>query len=103
MRTAPTDAEALLWRHLRAHRFDSFKFKRQQPMGRYILDFVWPFARKLVVEVDGGQHGEALEYDVIRSRWLNGQGFRVLRFWNDDVLARTPRVLDAIWSALHES
>jgi len=101
MRGAPTDAEALLWWRLRAHRFDGSKFKRQQPLERYVLDFVC-FGQKLVVEVDGSQHQDASVYDSARTAWLNSQGFRVLRFWNDDVLTRSELVLDAIWDALQE-
>ncbi|MFC3551956.1 endonuclease domain-containing protein [Lysobacter cavernae] len=102
MRHAPTAAEALLWRHLRAHRFAGFKFKRQQPLGPYIVDFVC-FVRRLVIEVDGSQHLEAIGYDMARAGWLNAQGFRVLRFWNDEVLVRTELVLEAIWTTLHEA
>ena len=103
MRSAPTEAESLLWHRLRAHRFDGYKFKRQQPLGRYVLDFVC-FGHKLVVEIDGSQHldADASAYDSTRTTWLNSQGFRVLRFWNDDVLARSELVLDAIWDALQE-
>jgi very-short-patch-repair endonuclease len=100
MRSAPTEAEALLWHHLRAHRFDGFKFKRQQPLGRYIVDFVC-FSRGLVIEIDGSQHVDASGYDVVRNAWLQSRGFRVLRIWNDDMLARTAQALDAVWDALH--
>ena len=101
MRREPTIAEALLWQRLRAHRFAGFKFKRQQPIGRYIVDFVC-FAKHVVIEVDGSQHGEAAGYDEQRSKWLASQGFVVLRFWNDEVLAKADLVLDAIWDALQE-
>ncbi|WP_432277773.1 endonuclease domain-containing protein [Lysobacter stagni] len=96
-----TDAEALLWRQLRAHRFAGFKFKRQQPLEPFIADFVC-FASRVVIEVDGGQHGDAVAYDERRTRWLATQGFMVLRFWNDEVLLKTSLVLDAICFALHE-
>lgn len=99
MRSAPTDAEARLWRHLRAKRFDGFKFKRQQPLGPYIVDFVC-FGRRLVIEVDGSQHASQLERDAARSQWLTGQGFRVCRFWNDEVLRDTQRVLEQIQQML---
>lgn len=101
MRRQPTDAEAKMWRHLRAHRFAGFKFKRQQPIGRYIVDFAC-FQRQLIVEIDGGQHQQNAEYDERRSRWLRSQGFIVLRFWNDDVLARSEAVMETIWIALSE-
>jgi adenine-specific DNA-methyltransferase len=99
MRHAPTDAEAKMWRQLRAHRFANWKFKRQQPIGHYIVDFAC-FASMLIIELDGGQHGEQRAYDDRRTHWLNARGFTVLRFWNDDVLADTQTVLDAIWQAL---
>src|SRR5450432_3280954 len=99
MRRQPTDAEATLWKHLRAGRLLSFKFKRQQPIGSYIVDFVC-FEQALVVEVDGGQHVERMAADVERSRWLEGEGFRVLRFWNDEVLQRGDDVLELILVAL---
>ena len=99
MRRQPTDAEATLWKHLRAGRLLSFKFKRQQPIGSYIVDFVC-FEQALVVEVDGGQHVERMAADVERSRWLEGEGFRVLRFWNDEVLMQQNEVLEATISAL---
>ncbi len=101
MRQAPTDAEAQLWRHLRAGRLIQHKFKRQQPIGGYIVDFVC-FARKLVVEVDGGQHAEAKSHDDLRTAWLETQGFRVIRFWNDELLQRTELVLDEIIRVLNE-
>ncbi len=100
MRVEQTEAEAFLWRHLRARRFDSFKFKRQQPLGRFIVDFVC-FAQKLIIEVDGSQHLADMEYDQSRSVWLESQGFRVLRFWNDEVLGGTELVLEVIWAELH--
>ena len=101
MRSAPTDAEALLWRHIRGKRFSGFKFRRQQPIGPYIVDFVC-LDRKLVIEADGGQHGDAIAYDTVRTAWLEAQGFRVLRFWNNDVLLQPEAVLDTILSALKE-
>jgi very-short-patch-repair endonuclease len=85
MRHQPTDAEAALWKHLRAGRFSGFKFKRQQPVGHYIVDYVC-LERRVVVEVDGGQHDAGL--DGKRTQWLEAQSFRILRFWNDEVLKR---------------
>lgn len=101
MRHISTDAEARLWRHLRAGRLAGIKFKRQQPIGGFIVDFV-SFARRLVIEVDGGQHVERHQYDAQRTRWLQAQGFRVIRFWNDDVLQRTELVLEEIVRILGE-
>ena len=99
LRQNMTDAEQLLWKHLRAHRMDGQKFRRQQPLGPYIVDFVH-FAQRLIVEADGGQHAGAA-HDATRDAWLQSQGFRVLRFWNNDILLRTDAVLEAIWAALH--
>ena len=94
MRAAPTDAEAILWRQLRAHRFAGFKFKRQQPIGNYIVDFVC-FEAKVIIEVDGGQHNGS-DADMERDAWLESQGFLVLRFWNNDVLRNLDGVLARI-------
>jgi len=95
LRTDSTDAERLLWSRLRAHRLFGLKFKRQQPIGRYIVDLVC-FDAKLVIELDGGQHADAVDTDATRDAWLNSQGFRVLRFWNNDVLSNLDGVLAAI-------
>ena len=89
-----TDTERYLWRHLRAHRLAGGKFKRQQPIGSYIVDFVC-FQARLVIEVDGGQH-QGSEADRQRDAWLQAQGFRVLRFWDNDVLTNLPAVLEEI-------
>ena len=101
MRTAPTDAETILWRHLRAHRFAGHKFKRQQPIGNYIVDFVC-FEAKLIVEADGGQHNGSLA-DEARDEWLTSQGFVVLRFWNNDVLQNIAGVLTRILETMPPS
>ncbi|MCX8255835.1 hypothetical protein RHAL1_02635 [Beijerinckiaceae bacterium RH AL1] len=98
MRSAPTEAERKLWLVLRDRRFSGFKFRRQVPLGPYILDFVC-FERRLVVEADGSQHDES-ERDEVRDRWLKSQGFRVRRFWNADILARPREVGDTIWHDL---
>ena len=92
-----TEAERRLWYFLRAHRFAGMKFKRQALIGRYIVDFV-SFQRRLVIEVDGGQHAEN-EDDLRRTRWLEDQGFRIMRFWNNEVLSNTGGVLDAVMVA----
>jgi very-short-patch-repair endonuclease len=99
MRTAPTDAEARLWKHLRAKRLSGFKFKRQQPIGPFIVDFV-SFGHRLVIEVDGSHHIERAAEDAARTEWLTQRGFRVLRFWNDEVLRDTRQVLACISLAL---
>lgn len=94
MRSQPTDAEAQLWLALRAGRLQGLKFKRQQPMGKYIVDFVC-FEHRLIVEVDGGQHNESVQ-DQVRDAWLRSEGFRVLRYWNNEVLANLEGVLSDI-------
>jgi very-short-patch-repair endonuclease len=95
MRRASTEAEARLWWHLRATRLHGFKFRRQQPIGDYIVDFVC-FERRLIVEVDGSQHLEFVGQDDARTAWFELQGFTVLRFWNDDVLRDARRVMQEI-------
>lgn len=100
LRRNMTDAEHRLWKHLRAHRLDGQKFRRQQPIGPYIVDFVH-FGARVVVEADGGQHVQS-PHDAARDAWLTRQGFRVLRFWNDDILLHTDAVLESIWKALRE-
>ena len=92
LRTDSTDAEHLLWAQLRAHRFYGLKFKRQQPIGPYIVDFVC-FEKRLVIELDGGQHADHQKYDEQRDIWLEIQGFQVLRFWNNDVMSNLDGLL----------
>jgi very-short-patch-repair endonuclease len=101
LRKQMTDAEHRLWYLLRAHRFAGVKFKRQIPIGHYIADFVC-FDRKIIIEVDGGQHAGSA-HDRRRDEWLSNQGFRVLRFWNNDVLKNTDGVLTMIAEALETS
>jgi very-short-patch-repair endonuclease len=98
LRNDPTEAEKHLWYVLRARSL-GVKFRRQAVIGRYIVDFVC-FEKKLVVEVDGGGHG-ASQDDVIRDKWLNDQGFEVLRFWNNDVLANLEGVFQRIEERLN--
>jgi very-short-patch-repair endonuclease len=100
LRRKMTDAERRLWHWLRAHRLAGQKFKRQVPIGSYIVDFAC-LSRKLIVEVDGGQHSESVR-DKTRDAWLKTQGFEVLRFWNNDVLKNTEGVLELIFIALKE-
>ena len=102
LRKSQTDAENLIWGLLRNRRLADAKFRRQHPVGRYILDFYCDHA-KLAVELDGGQHGEQQAYDAERDAWLQSQGITVLRFWNNDVLASTESVLETIHSALTKS
>jgi very-short-patch-repair endonuclease len=102
LRRDMTDAERCLWKHLRAHRFAGEKFRRQEPIGPYIVDFVSHRSR-LVVELDGGKHAVEVEHDRERTRWLESRGYRVVRFWNNTVLAETEPVLEAIALALAPS
>ena len=99
MRSGMTDAEALLWKLLRNRRLAGAKFRRQHPIGRYILDF-YCVEQKLCIELDGGQHGEAMAYDQLRGQWLQGQGIQILRFWNNQMLMETEGVLEMIYQAL---
>ena len=94
LRHRMTDAEQHLWWKLRANQLSGAKFRRQHPLGAYIVDFVCLEA-KLVVEVDGGQHAESTA-DRIRDQWLQDRGYRILRFWNDEVLMQTSAVLERI-------
>ena len=102
LRKNQTDAERLLWSRLRRRQVAGFKFRRQHQVGLYICDFACVEAL-VVVELDGGQHAENLQYDMRRDRFLRSAGFEVLRFWNNDVLGRTEEVLDTIYSALDGS
>jgi very-short-patch-repair endonuclease len=99
MRTNATDAERLLWRYLRDRRLRQFKFRRQQPLGPFIVDFVC-FEARVVIEADGGQHQEQAAYDEVRTRYLQARGYRVLRFWNNDILQCRDAVLETIVRAL---
>lgn len=100
LRTNTTQAEAILWRHLRTLDVKGSHFRRQVVIGPYIADFAC-LAERLIVEVDGSQHGtsEGIRRDE-RTRWLNDEGYRVLRFWNNDVMSKTKAVLDMIHQAI---
>ena len=99
LREVPTEAEALLWFHLRDRRLAGHKFRRQHPIGRYFADFAC-LASRLVIEVDGGQHARAVAGDEARTLVMQANGFRVIRFWNHEVLMQTSAVLDKILVAL---
>lgn len=101
LRKNMTPAEQRLWKHLRGKRLGGYRFRRQQPLGQYILDFVCVDA-KLVIEIDGGQHAEQNAYDETRTRYLQNLGFTVIRFWNNEVLQQTDAVLTAILHKLEE-
>jgi very-short-patch-repair endonuclease len=99
LRRSPTEAEKVLWGELRYWQIDGHKFRRQQPVGNYIVDFVC-LEKKLIVEVDGGQHAEQCDYDSERDAWLRQQGYKILRFWNNDVLAYRASVIEKICDML---
>jgi very-short-patch-repair endonuclease len=101
LRTNSTEAERVLWRHIRYRQLDGFKFRRQRPVGSYVCDFICLEAR-LIVELDGGQHVEQAAYDSRRDAFLWSRGFRVLRFWNGDALTNTAGVVETILRALHQ-
>ena len=92
LRKNPTEAEKKLWSLLRLKQLDGHRFRRQAPIGPYIVDFFCPEAH-LIIEVDGGQHGDALKYDEARTTWLTTQGHHVIRFWNNDILQNPDGVL----------
>lgn len=99
LRRSMTDAEQRLWRYLRNRRLIGKKFRRQHEIDRYIVDFVCPEAA-LIVELDGGQHAEIMAADAHRTGRLESLGYRVLRFWNNDVLTNTEAVLGVILEAV---
>ncbi len=96
LRLTPTDAEIRLWSRLRRKQLEGFRFRRQHPLGPYVVDFFCPEA-KLIVEVDRGQHADDGE---TRTLWIEARGYRLIRFWNNDVLANTEGVLSTILGAL---
>jgi very-short-patch-repair endonuclease len=98
LRKQSTDAERKLWNRLRSRAICGFKFVRQEPVGPYVVDFICR-DRRLVIEVDGGQHATD-ERDLLRDRWLGERRFRVLRFWNNDVIGNIEGVLEMIANAL---
>jgi very-short-patch-repair endonuclease len=99
LRENPTDPERLLWHHLRRRQIAGFKFRRQHSVGPYICDFACVEVH-VAVELDGSRHAERSDYDVRRDSFLRSNGFRVLRFWNHDVLSRTDVVLETVYEAL---
>lgn len=99
LRNGMTDTEKKLWYYLRRKQLLGYKFRRQCPLDRYVVDFVC-FEKKLIVELDGGQHTEQIGHDEKRTRWLMSQGFRVLRFWNHEVFEHIEAVGDEIVKAL---
>ena len=98
LRRNMTDAESLVWKRLRGCQVRGYKFRRQHPFGDFILDFVCLEA-KLVIEIDGGQHNGSVQ-DLVRDQVLESAGFRVMRFWNNQVLNEIASVVEAIWLEL---
>jgi len=99
LRNQTTDAERHLWRHLRSRQLGGYRFRRQVPIGRYVADFAC-LEKKLVLELDGGQHQDRRPQDARRDREIELEGYRVLRFWDHDVLRNTEGVLIEILRAL---
>lgn len=95
LRKEPTDTENLLWKHLRRRQLTGLKFRRQQPIDNYIVDFVC-FEKRVIIEVDGGQHAEQRREDIERDNYLRKNGFKVIRFWNNEVLQNIESVLEMI-------
>jgi len=101
LRKNMTEVERFLWRQLRLRQFGGHKFRRQQPIGKYIVDFVC-LEKKLIVELDGGHHLEQVAYDLERDAWLEKQGFFILRFWDNEVVKEIESVKEVIMKALEE-
>ena len=93
LREQSTTAERLLWQQLRSKQLEGYKFRRQEPIGRYIVDFV-NYEKRIVIELDGGQHAIDKENDQIRDNWLKTEGFKVLRFWNNEIFENLEGVLE---------
>ena len=93
-----TDTEKFLWRSLKSKQLNGLRFRRQAPIGPYIVDFVC-FERRVIVECDGGQHAFQIQRDKERDQWFDNEGYRVLRFWDSDVLKNPEGVLEAILGA----
>jgi len=102
LRRNQTEAEKLLWRHLRNRHLSGYKFRRQYPVGSFIADFCCP-EKNLIIEIDGGQHSWQVESDNLRSSYFEAEGFRMLRFWNNQVLRELDGVLGIIFSCLEEN
>ena len=102
LRRNMTDAELLLWSRLRRHQLHGLMFRHQTSIGHYIVDFAC-LTIKLIIEVDGGQHNINKAADDRRTRWLEARGYRVMRFWNNEVLQNLDGVLEVIWGAAPKS
>ncbi|MFQ5773874.1 MAG: endonuclease domain-containing protein [Kiloniellaceae bacterium] len=102
LRRNATDAEHLLWQRLRNRQIADLKFRRQEPIGPFVVDF-FCLERNLIVEVDGGQHATAQDRDAARTAWLEARGYRVIRFWNNEVIGNIEGVLETIARAVRET
>ncbi len=102
LRKHQTDAEQRLWRSLRKRQLNGYRFRRQHPIGKYIVDFV-SLDTKVIIELDGSQHQEQQHYDTQRDEWLHSQGYSVLRFWNNQVMNEFDGVLEEILNVLPPS
>lgn len=101
LRKRLTPAERFLWRHLSGKQIEGYRFRKQHPIGRYVVDF-FCFEELLAIELDGGGHNAQEEYDSLRTAWMESQGIRVLRFWNNDVLTNIEGVRQVILDTLRE-
>ena len=101
LRSNSTDSEVKLWSRLKNRQPGTFKFRRQAPVGKYIVDFIC-HEKDLVVEVDGGQHMDVSKADDLRTVWLESHGYRVIRFWNNQILNETDAVLQEILRHLNQ-
>ena len=101
LRRNSTDAEIYLWSYLRNRQLEGWKFRRQLPVGRFIVDFACAELR-LVIEIDGGQHADQVPYELGRIRFLQSKGYQVIRFWNNEVLENIEGVLEALTLTLSQ-
>jgi very-short-patch-repair endonuclease len=97
LRKNMTVAEKKLWNQLRQRQLGGFRFRRQVPFGNYIVDFAC-FEPKVIIELDGSQHAQQINYDVKRTKYLEMLGYKVLRFWNNEVISEIDAVLQTIWN-----
>lgn len=95
LRKNSTDVENIIWYHLRAKRFLELKFRRQEPIGKYIVDFVC-YQKKIIIELDGGQHTEQIVRDIERDLWFTNQGYKIIRLWNNEFLQNQDEALELI-------
>jgi len=100
LRKNPTESEQLLWKHLRMKQLEGVKFRRQEPIDNYIVDFI-SLEHRLVIEIDGSQHAES-KADLQRDEYLKREGFKVLRFWNNEVLNNIEGVIETVFNELKE-